>query len=256
MLGLPATTGLATIDYRLTDPYLDPPGATDDDYTEQSIRLPHCFWCYQPGATTPPVGALPARDERLRHLRLPEPVRQGHPAGPGALGADPPGRRRLAPGPARAGRAVTATTSASCFRQGGIAADRVEFVAKVPLFRLSRALSRARPLPRSVPLQRRHHHARRPLDGRAGHHPGRPHGGGPRRREHPVERRPDRADRPDARAVRRTSPSPGPAIEPGWPRFARGLRQRMQASPLMDGKQYAADVEAAFRGMWKSWCGP
>ena len=33
-----------------------------------------------------------------------------------------------------------------------------------------------------------------------------------------------------------------------------GLRQRMQASPLMDGKQFAADVEAAFRRMWKTWC--
>ena len=48
MLGMPATTGLATIDYRLTDPYLDPPGETDADYAERSIRLPHCFWCYQP----------------------------------------------------------------------------------------------------------------------------------------------------------------------------------------------------------------
>ena len=34
-----------------------------------------------------------------------------------------------------------------------------------------------------------------------------------------------------------------------------GLRQRMQASPLMDGKQYAADVEDAFRRMWRTWCG-
>ena len=33
-----------------------------------------------------------------------------------------------------------------------------------------------------------------------------------------------------------------------------GLRQRMQESPLMNGKQYAADVEAAFRLAWKTWC--
>jgi predicted O-linked N-acetylglucosamine transferase (SPINDLY family) len=33
------------------------------------------------------------------------------------------------------------------------------------------------------------------------------------------------------------------------------LRPRMQASPLMDGPQYAADVVNAFRRMWKAWCG-
>jgi predicted O-linked N-acetylglucosamine transferase (SPINDLY family) len=32
------------------------------------------------------------------------------------------------------------------------------------------------------------------------------------------------------------------------------LRQRMRSSPLTDGKQYAADVDAAYRQMWKSWC--
>jgi predicted O-linked N-acetylglucosamine transferase (SPINDLY family) len=36
MIGMPTTTGLATMDYRLTDPYLDPPGATDADYTDRS----------------------------------------------------------------------------------------------------------------------------------------------------------------------------------------------------------------------------
>jgi predicted O-linked N-acetylglucosamine transferase (SPINDLY family) len=49
------------MDYRLTDPFLDPPGAGDGDYTERSIRLPHCFWCYAPPSDSPPVGELPAQ---------------------------------------------------------------------------------------------------------------------------------------------------------------------------------------------------
>jgi predicted O-linked N-acetylglucosamine transferase (SPINDLY family) len=43
----PGTTGLQTMDYRLTDPYLDPVGF-DGRYTEQSIRLADTFWCYDP----------------------------------------------------------------------------------------------------------------------------------------------------------------------------------------------------------------
>ena len=50
----PCTTGLETIDYRLTDPYLDPPGQTDAFYSEKSIRLPDSFWCYDPLAEPPP----------------------------------------------------------------------------------------------------------------------------------------------------------------------------------------------------------
>ena len=90
MLGPPATTGLATIDYRLTDPYLDPPGSSDADYTEQSIRLPHCFWIFPATRRFAPVTDLPAPKQRLRHLRLPESVRQGHPAA-WTVGEGPPG---------------------------------------------------------------------------------------------------------------------------------------------------------------------
>ena len=54
------TTGLDTIDYRLTDPYLDPPGQNDAFYSEKSIYLPETYWCYQPVAQTPEVNALPA----------------------------------------------------------------------------------------------------------------------------------------------------------------------------------------------------
>ena len=54
------TTGLETMDYRLTDPYLDPPGQDQPIYREQSVRLPETYWCYRPPIETPPVGALPA----------------------------------------------------------------------------------------------------------------------------------------------------------------------------------------------------
>jgi predicted O-linked N-acetylglucosamine transferase (SPINDLY family) len=48
--GYPGGTGLAAMDYRLTDPYLDPPGEHDAEYQELSIRLADCFWCYDPAA--------------------------------------------------------------------------------------------------------------------------------------------------------------------------------------------------------------
>ena len=47
-LAYAGSTGLPTIDYRLTDPYLDPPDWPDSCYRERAIRLPNCFWCYEP----------------------------------------------------------------------------------------------------------------------------------------------------------------------------------------------------------------
>ncbi|WP_392533022.1 tetratricopeptide repeat protein [Nostoc sp. C117] len=60
-LGYPNTTGLANINYRLTDTWADPPGLTDEYYTEELIRLPRCFLCYQPSPTAPAVMDLPAK---------------------------------------------------------------------------------------------------------------------------------------------------------------------------------------------------
>ncbi len=60
-LGYCSTTGMETMDYRFSDPYMDP---TDDDlscYREQTIRLPETYWCYQPGGPTPDVSPLPAQ---------------------------------------------------------------------------------------------------------------------------------------------------------------------------------------------------
>jgi len=59
-LAYPGTTGLSAIDYRLTDPHLDPPELFDRFYAEESIRLPDTFWCYDPLTTEPAVNPLPA----------------------------------------------------------------------------------------------------------------------------------------------------------------------------------------------------
>ena len=62
-----STTGVDAIDYRLTDPFLDPPpeGSTptpessDAFYTEKSVRLPHTYWCYRAPPEAGEVGPSP-----------------------------------------------------------------------------------------------------------------------------------------------------------------------------------------------------
>src|SRR5260221_14177135 len=54
-----STTGLDTIDYRLTDAFLDPPDLGDPWYSEKSVRLPVCYWCYPPPAEAPDIGPVP-----------------------------------------------------------------------------------------------------------------------------------------------------------------------------------------------------
>ena len=64
-LGYPDTTGLASVDYRLSDIHADPPGLTEAYHSEQLHRLPGSFLCYHPPAGAPPVSALPALDNRF-----------------------------------------------------------------------------------------------------------------------------------------------------------------------------------------------
>ena len=58
-IGYPDTTGLTAIDYRITDGVVDPPGMTERLHTEELLRLPGCFLCYNPGAEFPNPNALP-----------------------------------------------------------------------------------------------------------------------------------------------------------------------------------------------------
>jgi len=81
-LGYAGTTGLRTIDYRLSDPFLDPDGTDLAVYSETTIRLPGCYWCYQPAGETPPIAPPPSS------LLSPSPCTQGE--GRGGASSDTP----------------------------------------------------------------------------------------------------------------------------------------------------------------------
>lgn len=59
--GYSGTTGLTTIDYILADRYVIPAHA-ESQYTERVLRLPNGYVCYDPPTAAPPVTSLPASD--------------------------------------------------------------------------------------------------------------------------------------------------------------------------------------------------
>ena len=60
-IGYPDTTGVAEMNYRLTDAWADPVGQTDGWHTEQLWRLPQGFLCYSPIADAPDVAPPPCQ---------------------------------------------------------------------------------------------------------------------------------------------------------------------------------------------------
>ncbi|GMP49816.1 hypothetical protein CsSME_00016669 [Camellia sinensis var. sinensis] len=60
-IGYPNTTGLPTIDYRITDALADSPDTRHKwVYVEELVRLPECFLCYTPSPEAGPVSPTPA----------------------------------------------------------------------------------------------------------------------------------------------------------------------------------------------------
>jgi len=69
-LGYPTTTGLAQMDYRITDAVVDPPGGYQrggerpEHGCERPMRLQSSYFCYGGPAVEVPVSALPAKMQR------------------------------------------------------------------------------------------------------------------------------------------------------------------------------------------------
>lgn len=60
-LGYVNTTGLAAMDYRITDGMVDPVTENNRYHSEIIIRLENGFFCFAPPSKSPPVGELPAK---------------------------------------------------------------------------------------------------------------------------------------------------------------------------------------------------
>jgi len=60
-LGYANSSGLKEIDFRITDPYADPPGMTENFHSERLIRLPHGFLSYSRMFGSTPITILPER---------------------------------------------------------------------------------------------------------------------------------------------------------------------------------------------------
>jgi len=254
--GYPGTTGLAAMDYRLTDPYLDPPGASDDAYTERSVRLPHSFWCYDPAAMgvadAPEPGPPPAvaagritfgclnnfRKINDRVLELWAQVLKQ------AITS-----RILLLAPRGSHRAALVDR----LRQWGVLPERVGFID-----RGSRAqyLDSYRSIDIALDTVPYNGHTTsldalwmgvpvvtligQTVAGRAGYSQTTNLG------------LPDLAARTDEQFT-----AIALALANDLPRLAelRGsLRRRMRASPLCDGAGWTAGIEAAYRQMWQQWC--
>ena len=59
-LGCPGTTGLQSMDARITDAWADPPGDSDHQHTESLLRLDPVFLCFQPSRDAPEVAPVPS----------------------------------------------------------------------------------------------------------------------------------------------------------------------------------------------------
>ncbi len=248
----PGTTGLSAIDYRLTDPYLDPPGRFDDDYAEESLRLADTFWCYDPLCEPVPVTPLPALHNGYvtfgclnNFCKLNDGVLS---LWAKVLHAVPQARLLLLAPRGQARDSVLAQ-----LQQEGIAAQRVEFADKQPRQGYLKLYQRMDvsldPFPYNghttsfdafwmgVPTITL---IGQTVVGRAGWSQlcnlGLPELAAQTPEQYVALAAELAGDLPRLEELRGT------------------LRGRMQRSPLMDGPRFARQVEQAYRQVWRRWC--
>ncbi|HTV48010.1 MAG TPA: tetratricopeptide repeat protein [Phycisphaerae bacterium] len=250
-LGYPGTTGLTAIDYRFTDPYLDPPGV-NGQYTEESIRLPDSFWCYDSLSEEPAVNELPALKNGYVTFGC---LNQFRKINDGVLELwskvlkAVPGSRLLFFVPEGQVRRDVAEK----FKRSCITAESLEFLERLPRQEYLKLYHRIDlgldPFPcnghttgfdslwMGVPFVTL---AGSGAMGRAGLSQLTNLG-----LKEFIARSPEEY-------VTQATAAVGDLA--GLAKLRGTLRQRMQASPLMDAERFTRNMEAAYRDMWRKWC--
>jgi len=252
-VGYPGSTGLETMDCRLTDWQMEPAGAAWSESVEEPVRLPDSWFCFDLIHEYPEVSELPA-------------LREGHVTfgclnnfckvndavlrrWAGVMRAVEGSRLLLQCPPGQ-----TQARVREFFAAEGIGAQRVELLAPM--------------LPRAefFALFRRMDLVLDPF----------PYNGGTTTCEAlwmgiPVLTLPGEtivsriglsilqaSGMPEfVAATEEEYVKLALSLAGDLPRLAelrRGLRQRMQTSAFMDGPRFARNVEAAYRQMWRAWC--
>jgi predicted O-linked N-acetylglucosamine transferase (SPINDLY family) len=130
-LGYCASTGLSAMDYRLSDPYLDPAEADLSLYSEQTVRLPETYWCYTSAGPTPEPSPPPSQSAGFITFGC---LNNFAKVSPGALDlwaeilAGLPGSQMIVH--SYAGSHLAAVRDR--FAAAGVSADRLEFLPKLP----------------------------------------------------------------------------------------------------------------------------
>lgn len=251
-LGYQNTTGMAAMDYRLTDAYSDPPGTTEAYYTETLVRLPRTFFVYLPTAGAPPVGELPAASRghvtfgSFNHFAKVTP--QVLTAWSQLLAAVPNSRLLIL---SHASSWISERITKVLAEQG-VSPDRVELVPRRPYLQYLDLISQVDIALDAFPFNG---HTTTcdclwqgvPVVARAGDSYVSRFGssglitlGLKQLVANSVEQYIDAAARLAADLD-------------GLRQLRSTMRERMQASPLMDFAGFTRDLEAAYRTMWQSW---
>lgn len=252
-LGYLNTTGLETMDYRITDVHATPRGPLEAFHSEKLVRLPGSQWCYRPPANCPEVAPPPSALKgaiTFASFTNPAKIADSNIRLWGRLLALVPGSRLLV-----VGATLTAIPDdfAERFVRQGIPRDRLELMG-------------AKPFPEYLAL---HREADMILDTQ-------PYSGGTTTCHAlwmgvPVvslagETATSRGGASLLHAVglkELIAETPkqyleiAAALAADPKRLARiraGLRKRMRESLLMDEVRFTRNLEKAYRAMWRAWC--